>query len=84
MLKLPKIAWPNPFKVIPIAHLYCARFERVHVHNERNFPQAKLDSEMFFFILNEHGDLNFYRIITVYMLSSLTKDNKIYRKRNKT
>ena len=32
----------------------------MHVHNERNFPQAKLDSEMNVrFLLNEHGDLYF-------------------------
>ena len=30
------------------------------VHNERNFPQAKLDSEINVrFLLNEHGDLYF-------------------------
>ena len=34
--------------------------ERVHVHNERNFPQAELDSEINVpFLLNEHGDLHF-------------------------
>ena len=34
--------------------------ERVHVHNKRNFPQAKLDSEInVSFLLNEHGDLHF-------------------------
>ena len=47
----------------------------MHVHNERNFPQAKLDSEIMDdridvssinngeinvpFLLNEHGDLYF-------------------------
>ena len=32
----------------------------MHVHNERNFPQAKLDSEIIVpFLLNEHGDLYF-------------------------
>ena len=32
--------------------------ERVHVHNERNFPQAKFDSEINIpSLLNEHGDL---------------------------
>ena len=32
--------------------------ERVRVHNERNFPQAKLDSKISVsFLLNEHGDL---------------------------
>ena len=30
----------------------------MHVHNERNFPQAKLDGEISVsFLLNEHGDL---------------------------
>ena len=34
--------------------------ERVHVYNERNLPQAKLDSEInVLFLLNEHGDLYF-------------------------
>ena len=54
-------------KVIPqycIEHPYCAarflRYQRVHVHNERNFPQAKLDSEINVrFLLNGHGDLYF-------------------------
>ena len=32
----------------------------MHVLNERNFPQAKLDSEINVrFLLNEHGDLYF-------------------------
>ena len=32
----------------------------MHVHNGRNFPQAKLDSEINVrFLLNEHGDLYF-------------------------
>ena len=34
--------------------------EQVHVHNERNSPQAKLDSEInVLFLLNRHGDLYF-------------------------
>ena len=34
--------------------------KRVHVHNERNFPQAKLDGEInVLFLLNEHSDLYF-------------------------
>ena len=34
--------------------------ELVYVHNERNFPQAKLDNEMYvLFLLNTHGDLFF-------------------------
>ena len=51
-------------KVIPqycTAHPYCARFlrhQRVHVQNERNFPQAELNSEInVHFLLNEHGYL---------------------------
>ena len=32
----------------------------MHVHNERNFPQAKLHSEINVrFLLNEHGDIYF-------------------------
>ena len=32
----------------------------MHVQNERNFPQAKLDSEINVpFLLNEHDDLYF-------------------------
>ena len=32
----------------------------MHVHNERNFPEAKLDIEINArFLLNEHGDLYF-------------------------
>ena len=34
--------------------------EHVHVHNERNLPRAKLDSEInVLFLLNEHGDVYF-------------------------
>ena len=61
-----------PCKIIPlncIAHIYCARFsrhhERVHVQNVRDFPQTKQDSEInafFFFLLNEHGDPDFFQI----------------------
>ena len=59
------------FKVIPkccIVHPYCARFsaslahtnERVHENNERNFPQAELNSEInACFLLNGHGNLSF-------------------------
>ena len=32
----------------------------MHLHNERNFPQAKIDSEINVrFLLNENGDLYF-------------------------
>ena len=50
------------------AHPYYARFSRhsraqmsaKHLHNERNFPQAKLDSEINArFLLNKHGNLYF-------------------------
>ena len=35
--------------------------ERVHGHKERNFPQAKLDSDIDAgFLLNEHSDLYFF------------------------
>ena len=34
--------------------------ERLHVHSVRDFPQAKLDSEINVrFLSNEHGDLYF-------------------------
>ena len=34
--------------------------ERVYVHNKRNVPQGKLDSEInACFLLNEHGNLYF-------------------------
>jgi len=42
--------------------------ERALVHNVRDFPQAKLDSEIYVrFLLNEHGDcmnLNYTRLYT--------------------
>ena len=35
-------------------------YVRVHVHGERNFPQAKRDSKInVLFLLNEHDDLYF-------------------------
>ena len=72
---IPHILLGDLFKVIPqycIAHpllrtilASLARVnERVHVHNERNFPQAKLDSEIRVrFLLNEHSGLYFYCIL---------------------
>ena len=46
---------------IPTAHDFVSLAhsnERLHVRNERDFPQAKLDSEINIrFLLNEHGDL---------------------------
>jgi len=55
----------NPFISLDvcIAHPYCARFSRhwrVHVQNERNFPQTKLDGEINSFLFNEHGDPQFF------------------------
>ena len=39
--------------------LACAN-EDVHIHSERNFPPAKLNSDINVpFLLNEHGDLYF-------------------------
>ena len=77
-----------------IVHPYCARFftslaranESVHEHKERNFPQAKLNSEINArFLLNGHGSLClFYCIIMVYILSSLIKKKfKILPERKK-
>ena len=59
--------------------------ERLQVNNKRNFLQANLDSEMnVSFLLNEHGNLYFYRIITAYILSSLAKKiKKNYRTEKK-
>ena len=56
--------------------------ERVHVHNERNFPQPKLGSEINVrFLLNEHGDLYFlsyYNSVHIIVLN-LRKIKKLYR-----
>ena len=38
--------------------------ERVHIHNVRDFPQGKLDSEINArFLLKEHGDLYFFGMV---------------------
>ena len=59
----------------------------MHIHNKRNFPQAKLDSEINVpFLSNEHSDTCiFYGIIIVYIpvLSSLTKKIKFYQSAKK-
>ena len=53
------------------ASLACAN-ERVHIHNEINFTQGNLDSEINVpFLLNEYGYLYFNRIIMMCTLSSL-------------
>ena len=51
--------------------------KRVHAHNERNFPQAKLDSEVNVrFLLNEHGDLDFLlRNNSVHIILLNLKEN---------
>ena len=66
-IKMAKI-W---FKLITqccIVHPYCAQFfaslaranEREHKHNEKNFPQAYLNSEINArFLLNGHGNIYF-------------------------
>ena len=50
----------------------------MHIHNERNFPQAKLDIEINArFLLNEHGDLYFLlQNISVYIILLNLKKNK--------
>ena len=41
----------------------------MHVHNERNFPQDKLDSETNVpFLLNEYGDLYFLSYNGVHII----------------
>ena len=86
----------NHLEVIP--QLHCASLlrtifaslafanERVHVQNVRNFPQAKLDSEINVrFLLNEHGDLYFFshNNSVHIILFNLTKNIKNYRKEKK-
>ena len=54
--------------------------ERVHVHNARNFPQAKLDSEINVpFLFNENGDLYFlsHKNSAHIILFNLKKNYKI-------
>ena len=52
--------------------------ERVHIHNIRDFPQARLDREINArFLLNEHGDLFLYFRISMRTISLVTeKKNK--------
>ena len=52
----------------------------MHVHKERNFPQAKLDSEINVrFLLNEHDDLYFllHNSSGHIILLNLKENNKI-------
>ena len=60
--------------------------ERVHLHNERNFFQAKLDSERNVpFLLNEQGDLYFllHNNSVHIVLFNLKEFQKIYRTEKK-
>ena len=53
--------------------LACAN-ERMHIHKMRDFPQAKLDSEIdAHFLLNERSDLYFVVIISMRTVSSITE-----------
>ena len=66
---------------------YCARFSRpkranecVHAHNERNFSQAKLHSEINV-RLNEHGDLYFWlhnNSVHIILFNFKKKNKKVY------
>ena len=58
----------------------------MHVHNERNFPQAKLDSEINVpFLFNENGDLYFlsHNNSAHIVVFNLKKCIKFYRKEKK-
>ena len=70
--KLVYIRSMKKYKMLKVIPQYCSSLlrtffgslaranERVHVHNKRNFPQAKLDSGINArFLLNKHGDLYF-------------------------
>ena len=50
----------------------------MHVHNERNFPQTKHDSEKNVrFLLNEHGDLYFlFHNNSVHIIFLNLKENQ--------
>ena len=53
----------------------------MHVHNERIFPQAKLDREINVrFLLNEHGDLYFLlhnNSVHIVLLNLKEKEKKL-------
>ena len=59
--------------------------EGVHVHNERNFPQANLNSEINVrLILNGHGDLYFLlHNKSVHIVLRNLKENKKFIGRKK-
>ena len=53
--------------------------ERVHLHNERNFPQAKLDIEINArFLLNGHGNLFFLLRIIIWLCLTRTGNYQIH------
>ena len=50
--------------------------EHVHIHNVRDFPQAKLNSKLNVHLLsNQHGDLYFvfHNIVSMRTVSSITE-----------
>ena len=60
--------------------------ERVHIHNVKDFPQGKLDSEINArFLLNEQGDLQFllHNFGVHIILFRLKIKKKIVRKEKK-
>ena len=60
--------------------------ERVHVHNKKNFPQAKLDSEIIVpFLLHDHGHLYFlsHNNSAQIILFNLKKIKNFYRPEKK-
>ena len=63
-----RIPTAHDFRVISVRKWARVRTQR------KNFPQAKLHSEInVCFLLNEHGNLFFYCIILVHILSPLIK-----------
>ena len=79
MIILKRIRYKGDFSVLHCASLLRTIFaslaranERVQVHNERDFPQAKLDSEIdLLFLLTSMVTYIFYCLLIVYILSSL-------------
>ena len=77
-----RIPTAHDIRVISACTWACARTKRV----VRDLPQSKLDSEKNApFLLNKHGDLYFYYIKILYILSSLfsNKNKKNCRKEKK-
>ena len=59
--------------------------EQVHVHNERNFPQIKLNSEINVpFLSNEHGDILFLsQNNSAHIILFHLKNKNFYRREKK-